>query len=362
MIKNYFKIAWRNLHKNKAYSAINIGGLALGMAVTLIIALWVIDELTYNNYFKNHAQIAQVFQSQTYNGQTDTGPAIPRPLEMALRGQYADIFKHLVMASWNNSQILKYKDISLSRTGNFMQTKAPEMLDLKILQGEKEGLREINSIMLSESTAKALFGKEDPIGKNIRVDGQYDMMVSSIYEDIPFNNSFNDTKFIMPWKKYITTQEWIKNAADYWDNNSFQMFVQIVDNTTMEKVTSTIKEVKKNLDEKSAEFNPQLFLFPMKDWYLRGNFENGKQVGGRIKYVWLFGIIGVFILLLACINFMNLSTARSEKRAKEVGIRKSIGSQRGQLIYQFLSESFLVVVFAYVLAILIVFVILEWFQ
>ena len=242
MIKNYFKIAWRNLHKNKAYSAINIGGLALGMAVTLIIALWVNDELTYNNYFKNHAQIAQVFQSQTYNGQTDTGPAIPRPLEMALRGQYADIFKHLVMASWNNSQILKYKDISLSRTGNFMQTKAPEMLDLKILQGEKEGLREINSIMLSESTAKALFGKEDPIGKNIRVDGQYDMMVSSIYEDIPFNNSFNDTKFIMPWKKYITTQEWIKNAADYWDNNSFQMFVQIVDNTTMEKVTSTIKE------------------------------------------------------------------------------------------------------------------------
>ena len=362
MIKNYFKIAWRNLHKNKAYSAINIGGLALGMAVTLIIALWVNDELTYNNYFKNHAQIAQVFQSQTYNGQTDTGPAIPRPLEMALRGQYADIFKHLVMASWNNSQILKYKDISLSRTGNFMQTKAPEMLDLKILQGEKEGLREINSIMLSESTAKALFGKEDPIGKNIRVDGQYDMMVSSIYEDIPFNNSFNDTKFIMPWKKYITTQEWIKNAADYWDNNSFQMFVQIVDNTTMEKVTSTIKEVKKNLDEKSAEFNPQLFLFPMKDWYLRGNFENGKQVGGRIKYVWLFGIIGVFILLLACINFMNLSTARSEKRAKEVGIRKAIGSQRGQLIYQFLSESFLVVVFAYVLAILIVLLSLNGFN
>jgi ABC-type antimicrobial peptide transport system permease subunit len=362
MFKNYLKVAWRNLSKNKAYSAINIGGLALGMAVTLIIGLWIEDELSYNGYFKNHVQIGQIYQSQTLNGNTSTGPWIPRPLEMAFREGYNDNFKYIVMSSWDNSQYLKYGDIGISREGNFMQRSAPEMFSLEILKGEKDGLREINSIMLSQSTANALFGLEDPIGKVIEVNSQYDMMVTGVYKDIPVNNSFSASHFMMPWEKYITTQEWIKNAADSWDNNSFQMFVQVADKVTMEKVTSTIKDVKKNLNEDLAEFNPQLFLFPMKDWYLRNNFENGKQVGGRIKYVWLFGIIGAFVLLLACINFMNLSTARSEKRAKEVGIRKSIGSQRIQLINQFLSESFLVVVFAYILAVLMVLLFLNGFN
>ncbi|WP_422082872.1 ABC transporter permease [Ulvibacterium sp.] len=362
MFRNYLKIAWRNLKKNKGYSAINIGGLALGMAVTLIIGLWIQDELTHNDYFKNKDSIAQVFQSQTFNGQIGTGPAIPRPLEMAFRDGYADNFKHLVMSSWTNSQYLKYKETSISRTGNFMQADAPEILDLTILKGEKDGLREINSIMLSESVAEALFGKEDPIGKIIEAHNQYDMMVTAVYEDIPANNSFHDTQFIMPWEKYITTQEWVKNAINFWGNNSFQMFVQIADNTSMEKVTAIIKDVKKNADEDNAEFNPQLFLFPMTEWYLHGNFENGKQVGGRIKYVWLFGIIGAFVLLLACINFMNLSTARSEKRSKEVGIRKSIGSHRKQLINQFLSESFLVVLFAFLLSIVIVLLSLNGFN
>ncbi|MBC8769654.1 ABC transporter permease [Arenibacter sp. BSSL-BM3] len=354
MFKNYLKIAWRNLWKNKGYSAINVGGLALGMAVTLIIGLWIQDELSHNSYFKNKDSIAQVFQSQTFNQETGTGPAIPRPLEKVLRDGYADNFKHLVMSSWNISRYLRYKEKSLSKTGNFMQREAPEMLDLKIIKGEKDGLRELNSVMLSESVSHALFGNEDPIGKTLKVNNQYDVMVTAVYEDIPFNNSFNDVEFLMPWDKMIATQEWMKNAEDQWGNNSFQMFVQIADNSTMEKVTEAILNVKKNANEDTAEFNPKIFLFPMKDWYLRGNFENGEQVGGRIKYVWLFGIIGAFVLLLACINFMNLSTARSEKRAKEVGIRKSIGSQRNQLINQFLSESFLVVLFAFIIAVIIV--------
>mgnify|MGYP003109648045 CR=1 FL=1 len=354
MFKNYLKIAWRNLWKNKGYSVINVGGLALGMAVTLIIGLWIQDELSHNSYFKNKDSIAQVFQSQTFNQETGTGPAIPRPLEKVLRDGYADNFKHLVMSSWNISRYLRYKEKSLSKTGNFMQREAPEMLDLKIIKGEKDGLRELNSVMLSESVSHALFGNEDPIGKTLKVNNQYDVMVSAVYEDIPFNNSFNDVEFLMPWDKMIATQEWMKNAEDQWGNNSFQMFVQIADNSTMEKVTEAILNVKKNANEDTAEFNPKIFLFPMKDWYLRGNFENGEQVGGRIKYVWLFGIIGAFVLLLACINFMNLSTARSEKRAKEVGIRKSIGSQRNQLINQFLSESFLVVLFAFIIAVIIV--------
>ncbi|MEC7262167.1 MAG: ABC transporter permease, partial [Bacteroidota bacterium] len=362
MLKNYLKIAWRNLTKHKGYTIINVGGLALGMAVALIIGLWVKDELGHDDYFTNKDQIAQIFQSQTFNGETGTGPAIPRPLEKAFRDGYMDNFKYLVMSSWNNSQYLKYKETSISRDGNFMQRDAPFLLDLKILKGEKDGLREINSIMLNESTAKALFGDEDPIGKTIEVNSQYDMMVTAVYEDIPFNASFVDTKFLMPWDKYVSVNEWIKNAEDQWGNNSFQMFVQIADNTTMDRVTATVKDVKKTLNKNTEEFNPQLFLFPMEDWHLRSNFENGKQTGGRIKYVWLFAIIGIFVLLLACINFMNLSTARSEKRAKEVGIRKSIGSQRNQLINQFLGESFLVVLFAFVIALFIVVLSLNGFN
>jgi len=362
MFKNYLKIAWRNLIKNKAYSAINVGGLALGMAVTLIIGLWVLDELTYNSHFQNKDKIAQVFQSQTFNNKTGTGPAIPRPLEKALRDGYSDNFKHLIMASWTNDSYLKYGEKSLSRPGNYMQREAPELLNLNIIKGEMDGLRELNSIMISESTATALFGKDDPIGKVVKVSNEYDLSVSAVYTDILFNNTFNDTEFIIPWEKYLATREWVQNAEDSWGNNSFQMFVQIADNTSIENVTNTVKDVKKNLAEDSAEFNPQLFLFPMKEWHLRSNFENGKQTGGRIKYVWLFGIIGAFVLLLACINFMNLSTARSEKRSKEVGIRKSIGSQRGQLIYQFLSESFLVVLFSFFLALVIVLLSLNGFN
>jgi len=362
MFKNYLKIAWRNLFKNKGYSVINIGGLALGMAVTLIIGLWVKDELSRDNYYVNKDKIAQIFQSQTFNGNVGTGNAIPLPLEPALRNEYGDYFKEIMMCSWTQSSYVKYEEKSLSKTGNFMQPNAPDLLNLEILSGDKKGLEEINSIMISKSTAEAFFGNEDPIGKVLKISNEYDLMVSAVYKDIPYGNTFNDTHYIIPWENYVANREWIQNALDSWQNNSFQMFVQIADNTTMESVTNAIIDVKKNADEDVVQYNPRIFLLPMKDWYLRSNFEDGKQSDGRIKYVWLFGIIGAFVLLLACINFMNLSTARSEKRSKEVGIRKSIGSQKGQLVYQFLSESFLVVLFAYILAMGIVLLSLNGFN
>ena len=362
MFKNYLKIAWRNLLKNKGYSAINIGGLALGMAVTLIIGLWINDELTYNNYFKNKDKIAQIYQSQTFNGNTGTGPAIPLPLEPALRENYGDNFTHITMCSWTQYHYISYGENNISRSGNYMQPSGPELFGIEVVKGAKEGLNDINSIMISESLAEAFFGIEDPIGKVLKISNQHDLMVTSVYKDIPFNNSFNDTDFIVPWDFYVANNEWIRNSLDNWQNNSFQMFVQIADNTSFDAVTSTIIDIKKNSDEEVVQYNPRIFLHPMDDWHLRGNFEEGVQSGGRIRYVWLFGIIGAFVLILACINFMNLSTARSEKRAKEVGIRKSIGSQKGQLIYQFLSESLLVVLFAYIMAIGIVLLSLNGFN
>jgi len=362
MIRNYFKIAWRNLRKSKVYSFINIFGLAIGMAVTITIGLWINDELNFNDYFKNKSTIAQIYQSQTFNATTGTGPAIPRPLEFAMKERYQDRFKHIIMCSWTQTRYLKFGDVNLPQTGNFTQEGMVDMLSLKIIKGEENGLKDVNSIMLSESTAKALFGDSDPIGKTVVVDNTDPKNVTAVFENIPVNNAFNDTNYLMSWEYYANSQDWIKDAKDRWGNNSFQMFVQIADNQTMEGVAAAIIDVKKDLAGEEKQFNPRIIPLPMKDWYLRSNFQEGIQVGGRIEYVWLFGIIGVFVLLLACINFMNLSTARSEKRAKEVGIRKSVGSSRNQLIRQFLGESLLVVILAYILALIIVLLSLNGFN
>jgi len=362
MIKNYFKIAFRNLTKNKVYSFINISGLAIGMAATMLIGLWISDELNYNSYFENKETIAILFQEQTLNGDIETDSAIPRPLEFALRENYSDNFKHIIMSSWEQPRYLKYGDTNIYTLGNAMQEGITEMLELIIIDGVRDGLKEKNSIMLSETTAKQLFGSEAAVGKIIKVNNAEDLMVTAVYKDIPQNNSFSDMEYIIPWKHYITTQAWLEWSKDVWDNNSFQLFVQINENTSMEAISKKIKDIKKKADPEMVQYNPNLFLFPMKDWHLRSEFENGIQTGGRIENVWLFGVIGIFILLLACINFVNLSTARSEKRAMEVGIRKSIGSQRSQLIFQFLSESFLIVFISFVLAAGIVLLFLNGFN
>ena len=362
MFKNYIKIAFRNLLKNRVYSLINISGLAIGMAATILIALWIFDELNKNSHFENRDTIAQVFQTETYNGFTETSDAIPRPLEFALREEYNDNFKHIVMSSWNDPSYLKYGDINLSFDGNFMQEDAPEMLNLEIILGTKDGLKEMNAIMLSESVAKVLFKGENPIGKILKMNNSLDVSVTAVYKDLPQSTSFRNLQYLGSWEFYLSTEQWAKNAKNQWGNNSFQMFVEINENTTMEAVSSKIVDIKKIKSEEEAEFNPQLTLLPMKDWYLRSNFENGVQSGGRIENVWLFGIIGAFVLLLACINFVNLSTARSEKRALEVGIRKSIGSKRGQLIFQFLSESLIIVLLSFIVALGLVLLSLSGFN
>ena len=354
MLRNYLKIAYRNLARNKGYSFINIGGLAVGMATAMLIGLWVYDELTYDHYHKNHDKIAQVWQSGVSNGEINTRITIPRPLEMSLRNEYGDNFKHIVMSSWTLDGVMAHGDKKIVRRGNYMQPAAPEMLSLEILAGQKDGLRGTNSIMLAASTAEGLFGQEDPIGQVVKFDNKYNLKVTSVFADIPSSDSFNETTFIIPWDHFVANTEWIKNAADQWNNNSFRLFVQLAENTTVPEVTAKIKDIKLKAAPDRAQYNPQFLLLPMNDWHLRSKFENGVQAGGAIENVWLFGIIGAFVLLLACINFMNLSTARSEKRAREVGIRKSVGSVRGQLVSQFLSESFLVVGLAFLVAMLLV--------
>lgn len=363
MIHNYLKIAIRNLTRNISYSIINIGGLAVGMSVAMLIGLWVYDELSYNRYHTQYTRVAQVMQSQTLNNNVYTQYAIPYPLGIELQKSYGSDFKYIVMSSWTGDHILSYESHSISSVGNYMDVDAPRLMDLKMIKGSPDGLRDPASILLSQSTAKAMFGDEDPINKMMKIDNSLDVKVTGIYEDIPYNSGWNEIMFIVPWQLYSKSENWVKNAENEWDNNSFQLFVQIADHADMKTVSDKIIKVKYNrVPESEKIFNAETFLHPMDNWHLRSNWENGVQTGGLIEYVWLFGCIGVFVLLLACINFMNLSTARSEQRAKEVGIRKSIGSVRRQLITQFLSESLMVVTVAFSLTIIMVSLLLPLFN
>ncbi|CAM4281099.1 ABC transporter permease [Gillisia limnaea] len=352
MFRNYFKIAWRNLLKHKGYSAINIFGLALGLAVTIIIGLWIVDEFSYNNHFENKDQIAQVMQNQTINGTVEANEGIPLALEFQLRENFGDAFDYIVMSSRIDERYLSLKDKVISSSGRFMQIDAPDLLELDMVEGTRKGLKETNSILLSETMAQTLFGSESPMGKSVVSNNEHTMVVTGIYKDISTNNSFSDMHFIMPFKHWMSTRwGWLENQDSNWSYNPFFLYLKLSKNADLVAVNARIENVKKDNRPGGDTFNSRLFVFPMTEWYLHSNFENGEQVGGRIENVWLFGIIGLFVLILASINFMNLSTARSEKRALEVGIRKSIGSTRRQLIYQFLSESFLVVLFAFIIGI-----------
>ncbi len=362
MFRNYFKIGYRHLLRNKGYSFINIGGLSLGIAVAMLISLWVHSEWTFNSYHPRMDRVAQVLQHQTLNGEKKTQVAIPFPLGSELQKSYGEDFKYVVMSSWTGTHILSTGEQVISGTGNYMDGDAPRLLALNIQKGSLDGLRDPGSIMLSASIAQALFGDRDPINQALQIDNKLDVKVTAVYQDLPMNCGFNEVKFIAPWQLYIGSEPWIQYSQHQWGNNSYQLFVEIADNARMEAVSDRIKDVKARASKSEGALKPEISLWSMSDWHLRSNFENGVQTGGRIQFVWLFGIIGVFVLLLACINFMNLSTARSEQRAREVGIRKSIGSVRRQLVNQFLSESFLVVVVAFVLGLGMVVIVLPWFN
>ncbi len=353
MFKSYFKIGYRNLLRNKGYSVINISGLTVGMAITMFIGLWIKAELSYNKSIKNYTQIAQVLQHKTYNGDTRTQVSIPFPLGEELATKYDSDFKYVVMSDWTYDHILSRGKTRILQKGNFMDVQAPHLLSLEMIQGSRDGLEDPHSILLSETTAKSLFGDSDPMGQLIEIDNELSVKVSGVFSEIPANSTFGDIQFIAPWELYVASYEWVRSAKERqaWDENSYLLYVQMADLSDMTIVSEKIKNVKyDHLNDYEKSFKPEIFLHPMSDWYLRSNWENGVQVGGLIQYVWLFGIIGVFVLILACVNFMNLSTARSEKRAKEVGIRKAIGTLKGQLVQQFLCESFVVVLVAFILA------------
>ncbi|GAB3513893.1 ABC transporter permease [Emticicia fontis] len=333
------------------------------MAVAMLIGLWIYDELSYDKYHENYDRIAQVMQNQHYNGQSATHTSMPYLMAEEIRNNYGSDFKYVLQSSWTSGHILTYGEKKFSKSGNFFEPQVTDMLSLNMLKGTRAALKEPNSIILSESYAKAFFGATDPMDKVMKLDNKTNVRVTGVYEDLPYNSSFRDMNYVMPWELYLITNDWIKKMEDPWGSNFTQAFAQIADKADMEVVSKKIIKAKYNrVGKDDQKYNPELFLHPLSKWHLYPEFKDGKNTGGRIEFVWLFGIIGIFVLLLACINFMNLSTARSEKRAKEVGIRKAIGSVRSQLIIQFFSESILVVALAFILSFVLVHFALPFFN
>lgn len=363
MIKNYFKTAWRNLVKAKGYSAINITGLAVGMMVAMMIGLWIYDELSFDKYHKNYDRIVRVMQNQTYNGEVGTQFSNPAVLSAEIRKKYGSDFKYVIQSSWNGQHTLAYGEKKLLKTGSYVEPGFADMLSLKIIKGKDDNQKEPYSIMLAESVAKAYFGDENPINKTLRLDDAVDLKVIAVYEDLPYNTSFRDVTYILPWKLYLTMNPWIEKMEHPWGSNFTQTFALMNEHANIPAISKKINRVKYDVaDDGDRRYNPVIFLEPMKNWHLRADFKNGVNIGGRIQYVWLFGIVGMFVLLLACINFMNLSTARSEKRAKEVGVRKAIGSERKQLIFQFFSESFVVVILSFIFSLALLTLLIPFFN
>ena len=365
MVNNYLKIAFRNLVKNKAYSFINIGGLATGMAVAILIGLWIYDELSFDKYHQNYEDIAQVRYTNFDQSSSTIGGSdgVPLPLGAALKNTYKQNFKHILMAWWLGNYTLSDGDNKIVSYGEFIEPGVIDMLSLKMLSGSNTSLIDPHSIILSKTKAEAIFGKENPINKTLKIDNNIDVKVTGVYEDLPKNAKFGDVQFFAPWDLWVSSNPWIRDNTYNWENSSFNIYVQKQANVSYSSIDAAINQIfyTSGTDVDKA-FKKTAYLYPMAQWHLYSDFVDGHPSGGRITFVWLFGIVGIFVLLLACINFMNLSTASSEKRGKEVGIRKAIGSAKGTLVVQFLSESFLVVILAFFVSIILVGVSFSWFN
>ena len=349
MYRSYFIIGWRNLVRNKGYSLINIGGLALGMSVAIIIGLWIYNEITFNHYHKNYARIGQVYRHNLREGEIITGNIITTGLGTLLRNEYGSHFEKVVMARGRNEDhVLDWEEDKFTQRGYFIQQDGPEMFSFDMIHGSARGLSDMNTILLSRTMAQKFFKNENPVGQVIRMDAKWDLKVTGVFEDLPKNSLFNDATFFAPLELFLNG--W--SNLTVWDNYNVHIYVQVPPQGDFDKASALIKNAMlPHIDQQAAATKPQLFILPMDKWHLVSQFENGMSAtSDRMNALWYYGVIGCFVLLLACINFMNLTTARSEKRAKEVGIRKSVGSYRGQLVRQFYIESMLVAIIAFIIS------------
>lgn len=359
MLKNYLLVTLRNLRKNVIYSFINIAGLAIGITCTLLILLWVFDELTYNRFLPKADRVYQVWVNAKYDGKINSWTSVPCPTGEAMKTVNSNIVNS-VMCDWGGEHLFSAGEKRLMKRSHFVGKEFLEMFEFPSISGNAaDVLDDPSSVVITSSMAKALFGDEDPINKTIRIDDRGDLKVTGILKDIPKNSSFQ-FDCLTTWAMNEQLSTWVKDSRENWGNYSFQTFVELNSPANESPVEDAIRPMLAEHGETS--FKPEFFLHPMLRWRLYSEFENGKESGGMIEYVQMFTAIAVFIIIIACINFMNLATARSERRAKEVGIRKSVGSRRHDLILQFIGESLFISFTAFVVAVLMTELLLPFYN
>jgi ABC-type antimicrobial peptide transport system permease subunit len=336
MIKNYLKVAWRNLRKNSLYSIINIGGLAIGMTVSFILLIFVYNESSFDKFNKNTDRLYRVLRNQPSNGELMTNSATPIPLGPAMIKDFPEIDK-VARTNWPYDILINYKSKALKLNTMAADPSVLDMFSFDFIYGNKQSaLTDQSSIVLTESGAKAIFGDVNPVGQVIKFNNQYPLKISAVIKDNPANSSF-DFKALIPWETLVSEQAWMKISG--WGNYSFMTYVMLKPGVSLTAVNSKLKNIVAQYDPENKENT--IFLYPFAKYHLNSDFKNGVNTGGSIEYVRLFLFLAIGILLIACINFMNLSTARSERRAREVGIRKAIGVGRFSLVIQFMGESLL---------------------
>ncbi|MCX2430957.1 ABC transporter permease [Pedobacter sp. GR22-10] len=357
MFKLNLKIALRNLWKHKGFSLINIGGLAIGLASCMLLLLYVSYEFGFDRQFKNYNTTYIAHTNMTANGKVHSWAWTPGLLAPELKEKYAGIV-NAARSSYPFEQLISYNDKKIKNRGLFADPSFLDILDYKFLSGNAvTPLKDINSVILTQSLAEKLFAGENPLGKIVKLDNKEGLKVEAVIADIPANSSIK-FDYLMPWKLNEKTHEWI--AKQGWGSNFCLTLVQLQNTSLLDGVNAKVKDIYKTHDNESN--TNELFLHPLSKWHLYNEFENGVTIGGKIDQLKIFFMLAICILLIACVNFMNLSTARSEKRAKEVGVRKAIGSSRKSLIAQFILESILLSLIGTVVAFTLVEISLPYFN
>jgi putative ABC transport system permease protein len=349
MIKNYIKTTLRSLFKNRSYSFLNITGLAIGVACASLIFLWVEDELTFNHNFAKRGVLYKVCENQTYEGKISTFFGTPGPMARAMKTEIRGIKNAARMTGDGNNALFALDDKIITETGNYADPEIFSMLQLPFVKGSADNaFKQLHSVVINETMARKFFGDTDPIGKTLKVNNEQDYIVTGVFKDLPKNSTYQ-FQWLAPMENIDHKQPWMT----IWGANWVRTLVELEPNANVAAIN---KQLNHYIASKTKPDNTTVcFLFPMNDWNLHNHFTDGKVDGGRIQYVKLFSFIAWIILLIACINFMNLSTARSEQRAKEVGVRKVMGADKGKLIGQFIGEAVIMSFIAVILAIGIIY-------
>lgn len=354
MFRNYLKTAFRSLWKNKVYGFLNIIGLSIGIACAGLIFLWVENELTYNHYFKKSDRLFSVKNNQTYDGTTYTWDATPGPLADGIKSEIPGI-KSTSRSTWGDRTLFGLGEKRVYEQGLNVDASFFTMFNMEFVKGNPAtAFSQLHALVISQKMAKKFFGDEDPVGKYLTVNNKQNYVVSGVVKDLPENSSIQ-FEWLAPFKIYEDQNNWLQN----WGNNGIITYVETEQGADMAGIN---KKLNGYIQTKMTGAVSRPFLFPMKDWRLYNKFENGKQTGGRIKYVKLFTTIAWIILIIACINFMNLATARSERRAREVGVRKVVGAQKGMLVAQFIGEAILLSYLSVLVALLLIWLSLPSFN